>query len=166
MMRIVLFLPLFALSACQTAAPGAEPSLARRAAENIDPRTPVEVAVDSRPAQAGLVARIAALVAEAEASAAAFAAAEPGARSAAAAAGAAQSESWIAAQLALSELERTRAPFTRALAQVDELRSASARGGTASPADVGAMESAAARLQQMGERQVEALDAIRAIISR
>lgn len=166
MMRVAIFLPLFLLAACQTSGPGGEPSLARRAAENIDPRTPVPVAIDGRPADAGLAARIAVLLAEADSSAAAFAAAEPRARSAAAAAGTAQSESWIAAQLALSELERTRAPLTRALAEVDELRSARARDGRASPADIAALESAAARLQQMSERQVEALDSIRAAISR
>ena len=162
--HIVLALPL-ALAACETATSNGGPSLARRSAEAIDPRLPVEVAVDGRPANSALAARIAALLAEARASAAQFAAAEPRARSAAAAAGPAQSESWIAAQHALSELERTRAPFTRAFAEVDELRSASARSGGESPADAAALEAAATELQGLAERQVEALDSIRAAIS-
>lgn len=159
-----LFL-LAALTACETATMRSEPSLAPRAAEAIDPRLPVTVGVDTRPADAGLAARIGALLAEARASANAFAAAEPGTRAAAAAAGSPQSESWIAAQLALSELERTRAPFTRAFAEIDELRSASARNARSAPADVAALETAAAELRGLGERQAEALDAIRGLIS-
>lgn len=165
MLRFVLPLALATLPACQAAMMRNEPSLARRPAEAIDPRLPVEVAIDSRPADPGLVARIATLLAEARASAAAFAVAEPRARGAAAAAGAPQSESWIAAQLALSELERTRAPFTRAFAEIDELRAASARSGTAAPADAAALEAAAEELRGLGERQVEALDSIRGSIS-
>mgnify|MGYP003289485546 CR=1 FL=1 len=157
---------LIALTACQSTIPSGGPSLARRSAEAIDPRLAVEAEVDTRPADAALLGRIAALLDEARASAAAFAAAEPGARSAAAAAGPAQSESWIAAQLALSELERTRAPFTRAFAELDELRSARAKDASSSPADIAALEAAAAELHGLAERQVEALDSIRAAISR
>ena len=161
---IVLALPL-ALAACETATSSGGPSLARRSAEAIDPRLPVEVPIDGRAANPALAARLAALLSEARESAAAFAAEEPGARSAASAAGAPQSESWIAAQLALSKLERTRAPFTRAFAEVDELRSASARSGATSPADVAVLEAAAAELQGLAERQSEALDSIRAAIA-
>lgn len=165
MLRTALPLLLATLSACHAATSRTEPSLARRAAEAIDPRLPVTVEVDNRPADAGLVARIDGLLSEARASANAFAAAEPSVRAAAVAAGAPQSESWIAAQLALSELERTRAPFTRVFAEIDELRSASARGGRASPADVAALEAAATELRGLEERQAEALDSIRAMIS-
>ena len=157
---------LIVVAACQTPVPRGEPSLAPRSAEGIDPRLPVEAAIDSRPADGAMLRRIAALIDEARDSAAAFAQAVPGARSAAAAAGPAQSESWIAAQLALSELERTRGPFTRAFAELDEMRSASARNAAASPADVAALEAAAAELHALAERQVEALDSIRSAIAR
>lgn len=153
------------LAACQTVPTDGEPSLGRRAAEAIDPRLPVEATVDTRPADEALAARIRVLMAEARASANAFAAAEPGTRAAAAAAGAPQSESWIAAQLALSELERTRAGFTRALADLDALHANLARSDRASAADLAALESAANDLRGTGERQVETLDSIRAMIA-
>lgn len=165
MLRFALPFLLAALPACETATTGGEPSLERRSAESIDPRLPVAVEVDSRPADASLAARIATLLAEARASANAFAAAEPGTRAAAAAAGAPQSESWIAAQLALAELERIRAPFTRAFAEIDELRSASARSGRAAPADVAALEAAAAELMGLANLQAGALDSIGALIA-
>ena len=164
MKRLLSASLLVALAACQTAIPRGEPSLAPRSAEAIDPRLPVEAAVDARPADAALLGRIAELLRDARASAAAFAAAAPAARAAAAAAGAPQSESWIAAQLALSQLERTRAPFTRAFAELDEMRAATARTGNASAADLAALDAAAAELQGLAERQVEALDTIRAAI--
>ena len=165
MLRFAWPVLLIALPACETATMRSEPSLAPRAAESIDPRLPVKVEADTRPADAGLVARIATLLSEARASANAFAAAEPETRAAAAGAGSPQSESWIAAQLALSELERTRAPFTRAFAEIDELRSISARNGRAAPADVAALEAAAAELRGLGERQTESLDSIRGLIA-
>lgn len=164
-MRLAMPLLLAVLPACATSTLGSEPSLAPRAAEAIDPRLPVTIDVDARPADAGLAARIESLLAEARASANAFAASEPVARAAAARAGSPQSESWIAAQLALSELERTRAPFTRAFAEIDELRSVSARSGRSAPADVAALETAAAELRGLGERQAEALGSIRALIA-
>ena len=157
-----VLLPILALGACQTATTQAEPSLAPRAAEAIDPRLPVEVAVDPRPVDPALAARLSALLAEARASAAAFDSAEPAARAKAAAAGEPESESWVAAQAALSELDRARAPFARAIADLDELRSASARSGDrASPADIAALEAAAAELLAVSERQSAALDSIR-----
>ena len=165
MIRLALPFLLCALAGCETASMRGEPSLARRAAEAVDPRLPVVAVVDTRPANPALVARIEALLAEARQSATAFASAVPRARAVAAAAGAPQSESWIAAQVALSELERTLAPFTRAFAEIDELRSASARNGQAAPADIEVLEAAAAGLRGLSVRQVESLDSIRALIS-
>ena len=159
---VPVLLPILALSACQTATTRAEPSLAPRAVEAIDPRLPVDVAVDARPIDSGLAVRLSALIAEARASAAAFDTLEPAARAKARAAGSPESESWVAAQTALSELDRARAPFARAIADLDELRSASARSGDrASPADVAALEAAAAELLAVSERQSAALDSIR-----
>ena len=162
----ILALPMLMLAACVTPSAQGEPSLARRAAEAIDPRLPVDVPVDARAVDPALAAQIEALMTEARNSAAAFTATEPGAQAKAAAAGPPESESWIAAQAALAELERTRAPFTRALGDLDALRAASARSGDrASPADIAALEAAAAELLAMSERQSAALDAIRAQIA-
>jgi hypothetical protein len=159
---LILSVPVLMFAGCATPSSQGEPSLARRSAEAIDPRLPVEVAVDARPTDPSLAARLEALLSEARTSAAAFAAAEPGARSKAAAAGQPESESWVAAQAALSELDRLRAPFARAIADLDELRSTSARSGDrASPADVAALEAAAAELLAISERQSAALDSIR-----
>lgn len=155
-----------ALAACETPSSQGEPSLARRPAESIDPRLPVDVAVDSRPVDPALAAKLEALLTEARNAAAAFAAAEPAARAMAASAGRPESESWIAAQNALAELERVRAPFTRAYGDVDALRAQSARSGDrASAADVAALEAASAELNGLAERQAEALDSIRSQIA-
>ncbi|QIK95482.1 hypothetical protein G7076_02355 [Sphingomonas sp. HDW15A] len=163
LLAILLILP---LAACETSTMQKEPSLARRSAESIDPRLPVDVAVDSRPLDPALAARLEALLTEARNAAAAFAAAEPVARAKAASSGQPESESWIAAQSALAELERTRAPFTRALGDLDALRAQSARSGDrASAADVAALEAASADLSSLSERQAEALDSIRAQIA-
>ena len=127
---------------------------------------PVEGAVDSRPVDPALAARLEALLTEARNAAAAFAAAAPAARAKAASAGQPESESWIAAQNALAELERTRAPFTRAYGDVDALRAQSARSGDqASAADVAALEAASAELNGLAERQDEVLDFIRSQIA-
>lgn len=157
---------MLALAACETpAVRGGEPSLAPRVAERIDPRLPVEAAVDARPADPALLARLDALAGQARSAAAAFAAFAPRVRAAADAAGAPTSESWIAAQHALSELERTRAPFTAALAEIDQLHAARVRGATASAADLAALEAASAELRALDQRQAETLDSIRMAIA-
>ena len=164
---LFLFFSVLVLPACETATAQGEPSLARRPAESIDPRLPVDVAVDARPVDPALAARLQTLMADARTSAAAFASAEPAARAKASAAGQPESESWIAAQAALSELDRLRAPFARAIADLDELRANSARSGDrASPADIAALEAAAAQLLNISERQSASLDSIRTQIAR
>ena len=163
---LIALISTLSLAACETAAMKAEPSLARRPAESIDPRLPVDVPVDARAVDPALAARIEVLMTVARNSAAAFSAAVPAALAKAAASGSPQSESWIAAQSALAELDRTRAPFTRALGDLDALRAESARSGDrASAADVAALEAAAEELNVLAERQAEALGAIRAQIA-
>ena len=154
------------LAACETPSAKGEPSLARRPAESVDPRLPVEVAIDPRPVDPALAARLEGLLTQARNAAAAFTAAEPAARAKATGAGPIESESWIAAQNALAELERTRAPFTRALGDLDALRAQTARSGDrASAADIAALEAASAELNGLAERQAEALDSIRGQIA-
>src|SRR3982751_3896982 len=131
------------LSACTTPPSGREPSLAPRAAEAIDPRVPIPSEIIAGPADPALAARIAALLAEARNGDAQFQAAVPNAEQQAASAGPAQSESWIAAQQALSALIATRAPVTKAIGDLDGLASAqlAAKGGML-PGDLLAVQAA------------------------
>ena len=89
------------LSACASPG-GAPPSLLPRPAEAIDPRVPVDRPVNSRPVDAAVASRLAALVSQAQDGDAAFQPAVARAAELAAAAGAAHSESWVVAQEALS----------------------------------------------------------------
>ena len=143
----------------------APPSLAPRAAEAIDPRLPVERALVVRPVTAGLTGRIAELLAEARSGEAAFRSALGPAQRAAAAAGPARSESWIAAQLALSALEAARAPTTRALGDIDALAGADimARNGIGAD-DLAAIQQASAEAGALDAAQRAALAALSARI--
>jgi hypothetical protein len=108
------------------------PSLAIRpveAAAAIDAARPAAVATPIKiaekiPLEAATVARLEASIRAAQASVAPFAkAAEPARAAVASAAGAAvSSEPWIAAQVAISRLERVREASANALAEVDAIR--------------------------------------------
>ena len=150
-----------ALSACSSAGGGPYPSLAPRAAEAIDPRVPVPEVVNDRPASAALTSRLAELVGQARQGDAEFAPAVNRAEQLASAAGATQSESWIAAQEALSAADAARAPTTRALGDIDGLGATSlqVQGGLA-PNDLAAIRSAGAEVGQIAERQSRRLQAI------
>ena len=164
-MRLLLpFLTSLAVAACATPAAPGEPSLAPRPAEAVDPRLPVEAAVDPRPVDPSLEARIAALVSQGRDSASAFAAAEPAARTAAAGAGPRESESWIAAQLALSELESRTGPLSAALAELDEIQAT--RLSSLSAADLAALEAARSALGALADRHAATLAEIRERLAR
>ena len=93
----------------------------------------------------------------------AFAAASAEARRLAAAAGAAQSESWVVAQQAVSAAVAARAPTTRALGDIDAIAaSALARQGSIAPADLRAIEEAAAEVGAIDRRQAQTIDALQA----
>ena len=96
------------LGACATPMPAGSPSLAPRAAEAIDPRVPVPDALVVGPADATLKSKLAALVDQATSGDAAFRGVIDNAERLAAAAGAQSSESWIAAQQALSVAQGAR----------------------------------------------------------
>src|SRR5687768_6986849 len=100
------YLPLLALplAAACTMTTSPEPSLAPRAAEAIDPRLPVSGDVPAGAVDPALANRLSALVAEVRSAAPAFEAREAEAGRLAAAASPQASESWIAAQQALSRL--------------------------------------------------------------
>ncbi|MFN3946334.1 MAG: hypothetical protein ACK4K7_15560 [Allosphingosinicella sp.] len=153
-----------ALLAAGCVAPGPFPSLAPRAAERDgsveDPvRAPVPVAGD-----AALRARVAALLNEARSGEAAFDRAMAPAAAAAARAGGQGSESWIAAQQAVSVAEAARAPTVTALAELDALALARA-GQPTNQEDYEALLAAVAEAQRLSGGQSARLDRLRAAIS-
>lgn len=137
------------------------PSLAPRAAEAIDPRLPVaDPVLPTRPNPA-LVGELNGLVAEAEAGDTQFQPAITAAEAAVASAGPAQSESWIAAQQALSAAVAARAPVTRAAADLDALGAQRIQqlGGIAK-ADLQAIDSASARVRVIDDREAAAIKSL------
>jgi hypothetical protein len=149
-----------AMSAC-SAPGGPYPSLQPRAAENIDPRVPVEKPLNERPAAPALVSQLAELVNEARAGDAEFQAAADQAERLAANAGAPQSENWVVAQEALTAAVAARGPVGTALGNIDAL------GATAlqtqkgiAPKDLAAINSAAAMVTAIDEREAARVKAI------
>lgn len=82
-----------------------------------------------------------------------FAAILPAARSSAARAGAPGSESWVAAQIALSRLEAARGRTADALAEVERLLLARSNAPGANPQDLQRLEAAAAEVRALAEAQ-------------
>jgi hypothetical protein len=154
------------LSACSSPG-GPYPSLQPRAAEAIDPRIPVERPLNDRPATPALTARLAELVAQARAGDAAFGPAVDKAEQLAAGAGAAQSEAWVAAQVALSAATAARAPTESALGDIDALGAdlLQAHGGIA-PNDLAAIKSAGSEVAAIDQRQAERVKAVQDRLSR
>lgn len=161
-MKILALIPTLALAAC-SATTANEPSLSPRPAEAIDPRLPVTAEPSNKTVDPATASLVGDLLASAREGAAAFDAAEPRVRSLAARAGPAQSESWIAAQLGLSELGRFRAPGVAAASDLDELRSQRLRSGQPLLAsELALFESAAAELRQLNDRLATSYDSIAA----
>ena len=152
----------FAIAGC-AAPPGPVPSLVPRTAEAIDPRLPVVASGARRPADWALVARLAELTALARDGDSAFAAAAGEAQRLATAAGPPQSESWVVAQQAVSAAGAARGPPPRALGDIAALAAAALvrRGGIA-PADLAAIESAAAEVGAIDRRQSRTIDTLQA----
>ncbi|HKX92190.1 MAG TPA: hypothetical protein VJM15_07175 [Sphingomicrobium sp.] len=155
--RTLLALPILTvLAAC--AGPVAPPSLLPRAAEAIDPRLPVVRPINDRPVRPALASRLAELVGLARSGDAAFRPAVETAERLAAAAGERQSESWIAAQEALSAAIAARSPTALALGEIDALGAdkLQAQGGLA-PNDLEAIKAAAADVGAIDRRQAETI---------
>ena len=150
------------LGACSTPQ-GPYPSLAPRAAEAIDPRVPIPNEVKVGPADANLSSHLAALIDQARAGDSQFEAAAANAERLAQAAGSQQSESWVAAQQALSVAQAARGPTARALGDIDGLAATALeqRGGIP-PGNLVAIQSAAQTVSEIDRRQTERLDAIEA----
>jgi hypothetical protein len=159
--KIAFFVPaLAALAACSSPG-GPPPSLLPRAAEAIDPRVPVVKPMNARPVDAALARRLAELVETARSGDGAFAEAASAAERLAEGAGAPQSESWIAAQEALSAAVSAREPIARALGDIDAIGAdrLHSQGGLA-PADLAAIRGAGAEVAAIDERQAARIDAI------
>ena len=159
-MRFAILLPLAIIGAC-SAPGGPVPSLQPRAAERIDPRVPVERPMNDRPVTPALAGQLAQLVAQARDGNAAFGPVAEQARALAEAAGAPKSESWIAAQEALSAAVAARAPTASALGAIDALGATKlqTQGGLA-PNDLAAIQDAAAQVGAIDRRQAETIAAI------
>ena len=151
---------LVVLSAC-TPTGGPFPSLQPRAAEAIDPRLPIVRPVNDRPVTPALASRLAKLLAEARSGNAAFDSIADRAESLAAAAGGPQSDSWVAAQEALSQAVAARDATARALGDIDELGSTmlQTQGGLA-PNDLAAIQSAGTEAAALDERQAARIKAL------
>lgn len=118
MKRMFLALALLLLSDCTTGGP--YPSLAQRPGETLPIEEPVRTP-QVAPGDAALRRRIDALAAQARQGMSDFDAAYDAAAHAAAAGGAEGSDSWIAAQEALSRLEAARSRTADAVVELDQL---------------------------------------------
>lgn len=158
-------LPLLAfaltIAGCQSAG-GPSPSLAKRSAETIDPRLPVERSVIEI-ADPAVEARLAELMRQARAGDLTFNAALATARGLTNAAGAPHSESWIAAQQAVSAAVAARATTTRAMGDIDALGSELiGRGDATGLGAFGSVRAAQAEVAAIDSRQSAAIDALQA----
>ena len=162
-MRIRLPLLLLMASTAGCTQPGGPaPSLAPRG-EGIDPRISVGGAPAPGTVDTALATRLNELVAQARTGDAAFGSAAAAAERLIAIAGPPQSESWVAAQQALSVVVAARAPTTRAMGDIDALAAATiAEKGWIPPADQAAIEAAAAQVWALASRQAARIDAMRA----
>jgi hypothetical protein len=161
-MRLLACIPvvLFALGACSSPG-GPYPSLQPRLAEKIDPRIEPPSPINDRPVAPALSSQLSALVDEAQAGEAAFAPAAANAERLVAAAGPAQSESWIAAQQALSAAIAARKPTALALGDIDAVAANALQiHGGISPNDLKAIDAAAAEASEIAVRQTERIAAM------
>jgi len=132
------------LASCGTPG-GPYPSLRPRAAETIDPRLPVAPLAVPRPVAPALAAQLDALVRQGQSGEAVFAPVMAEAERLASMAGQARSESWIAAQQALSAAAAARRPTAVALADIDAIAAQQLqRQQTLAPADLAAVRRAQA----------------------
>ena len=158
--KALLLPPLAALVAC-TGPEGRVPSLAPRAAESLDPRLPVADTSASVPGDPVLAGQLSGLVGTARAAAGRFDAAIARAEQLAAAVDPRQSDSWVAAQQALSAAVAERYPVTRALADIDALAAARvAANRPLSLADQQQVRAAAAEVGALDARQAARVEAV------
>lgn len=139
------------------------PSLSPRAAEAIDPRLPVGSSLPTRPADAALTARLQGLVNAAVQGDARFQAAAADAERLTASAGEPRSESWVAAQQAVSAAVAAREATTRALGDIDMIAATRlAQQGGIGAADLDAIAAAAARVAEIDSSQASRINRLQA----
>lgn len=166
-MRLLVVPALIALASCTSPGAAPEPSLAPRPAEAIDPRVPVPSEVPAGTVDAALAERLDALVAEVRAGVPAFEAREAEASRLSSGAGPEASESWMAAQQALSRLVEQYGVTTRAAADIDALASIQLeRRRWISPADQAAIVAASAAVAAISEPQAASIARIRESLAR
>jgi hypothetical protein len=148
------------IAGCSTAG-GPFPSLQPRAAEQIDPRVPVEPARNARPVSPALASALGEMVARAHAGDSEFAPLMASAEKLAGSAGAPHGEGWTAAQEALSAAVAARRMTATALADIDGLggERLQAQGGMA-PADLAAIQAAEAEVGAIDQRQEDRVAAV------
>ena len=140
---------------------GPYPSLQPRSAETIDPRLPVAPLSAPTGVSAALAEQLDVLLGRARAGDAAFLPAMDRAEQLARSAAARQSESWILAQQALSAAMAARGPTTRALGDADELAARQLeQRGTIAPADLLAVQRAAAAISAIAGAQQARIEAV------
>lgn len=165
-MKRLAYPALLFLAACSTA-PMREPSLAPRSAEAIDPRLPIPDAIPAGPVDAGLAARLGELVGTVRGATSAFDAQEAQVTRLASSAGPMASESWIAAQQALSILIDRYGVTTRAAADIDALASERLDGQHwIRPADQQAIAAAAADVAAIGDAQHASIERLKNQLAR
>ncbi len=157
-MRTILMLVLtFAVAACS--APGNYPSLAPRATEGIDPRLPIDAAPSPGTLDARTSAALRDAVSAARSGVAEFNRLASAAEPLVAAAGARQSESWIAAQQALSILGAQHGVTTTAAANIDAIAAEKIDATRwLVPATRTAIEAAAAEVAAINDAQSATID--------
>lgn len=162
--------PLIALPlimACTPTTVGPEPSLAPRPAEAIDPRLPIPSDVGAGQADPALASQLAQLVGEAQAGVQSFASKQADADRLAGAAGPMASETWVAAQQALSLLIEQHGVTTRVAANIDELGSSRLHGQRwIRPADQQAIASAASEVAAINDSQSAAIERLKTQLAR
>jgi hypothetical protein len=166
-MRTSVVLALLLLAAGCSSTTMREPSLAPRAAESIDPRLPIQDPVPSGQVDAALAQRLQELVGAVRAGTTQFNAQESEATRLAAAAGPKASETWIAAQQALSRLVERHGVTTQMAGDIDSL--AATRLDSQHwirPADREAIAAAAAEVGSINGAQSDAIRRLASQLAR
>lgn len=159
-MRKPLFILVLVVTSCSSPG-GPYPSLQPRAAELIDPRLQPASPLNNRPVSPALAAQLAGLVEEARSGSQAFAPLMTDAERLASSAGAPRSESWIAAQEALSAAIAARKPTALAQSDIDALGATALQNqGGIAPNDLKAIDEAAREVSAIARQQTDRVAAI------
>ena len=123
--------------------------------------------MNDRPVNASLAGQLAALVSQARSGDAAFGPAAAEAQRLATSAGAPQSESWIAAEEALSRAVAAKEATARALGDIDSLGGDRLQTNSGmAPSDLAAVQQASAEVFAIDQRQSETIKSIQTALGR